>query len=420
MSRLARIGADFLTDRRGGIAVMFGIVLMALVMAVGMAVDYGRVVHTRSRLGKAVDAAALAAGRALLDGRLSDHDVQQIALRYFETNMADGATFGTASPPTVKVTRETGEVFVNAEADVPMTLTRIAGFTSVNIPAAAVSRFDDRDIELSLALDITGSMQGSKKIGALKTATKDLIDIMLPDGGTKNKVRVALAPYASGVNAGIYAQAVTGKKNATCTYEREGSNQTGDQAPGRNNYLKTNGDSGIDKNATCPSGATVIPLSTDKQALKRAVDRYVADGYTAGHLGAMWGQFLLSPNWAGVFGAQSAPVGYNDRRTVKAMVLMSDGQFNTVGGKMSSANEEVSQQRAVEICRRMRSNSVLVYAVGFALNDIRNRSERENAMQTLLDCAGNPDRYFDAADAAELRAAFTRIATQLNNLRLTN
>lgn len=420
MSRLTRIGADFVADRRGSVAVMFAIVLIGMVMAVGMAVDYGRVVHTKTRLGQAVDAAALAAGRALLDGRLSDSDVQQIARRYFETNMADGATFGTASPPVVKVTRHTGEVFVNAAADVPMTLTRIAGFTSVNVPAAAVSRFDDRDIELSLALDVTLSMQGSAKLGALKTATKDLIDIMLPDGGTKNKVRVALAPYSSGVNAGSYAQAVTGKRNVTCTYERNGSNPTGDQAPGQNNHLKTDGDSGIDRNATCPSGATVIPLTTDKQALKRAVDKYVAQGYTAGHLGAMWGQFLLSPNWSGVFGSQSAPVAYNDRKTVKAMVLMSDGQFNTVGGKMSSANERVSQSTAAEICRRMRTNSVLVYAVGFALDDIRNRSARENAMQTLLDCAGNPDRYFDAADAGELRAAFTRIATQLNNLRLTN
>lgn len=420
MSRPTRIGRNFLADRRGGVAVMFGIVLVGMVLAVGMAIDYGRIVHTRTRLAQAVDAAALAGGRALLDGRLTDNDVQQIALKYFESNMADGATFGTATPPVISITRQTGEVSVNAAADVPMTLTKIAGFTSVNVPAAAVSRFDDRDIELSLALDVTLSMQGSAKLGALKTATKDLIDIMLPDGGTKNKVRVALAPYSSGVDAGAYGQAVTGKKNVTCTFERKGSNPTGDQAPSSNSYLKIKGDSGINKNAACPSGASVMALSTDKQALKRAVDKYVAEGYTAGHLGAMWGQYLLSPNWSGVFGAQSAPVAYNDLKTVKAMVMMTDGQFNTIGGTYSSSNVRQSQTTAVEICRKMRSNSVLVYAVGFALDDIRNRSDRDGVMQTLLDCAGNPDRYFDAADAGELRAAFTRIATQLNNLRLTH
>lgn len=413
-----RFGAAFLADCRGGVAVMFGLLLLGLSLVAGMAIDYARLVHAKTRLAQAADAAALAAGRALLDGRLTDRDVQEIAERYFKSNMDGGANFGTVTAPSITVARETGEVHINVAVDVPMTLSKIAGVSSVKVPVTASTRFDDRDIELALALDVTGSMQGSEKIGALKIATKDLIDIMLPDQGTKNLVRVALAPFSSGVDAGQYARAVTGKRNVTCTFEREGTNPTGDQAPGPNNYLKVRGDPGVYEKADCPDDAEVIALSTDKQKLKQAVDRYKAKGNTAGHLGALWGSYLLSPHWSGVFGAQSAPVAYDDRKTVKAMVLMSDGQFNTMGGYSGRSRD--SQELAVEVCKKMRSNSILIYAVGFKLDEIRNRTERNSAMKTLLDCAGKPDRYFDAASGDELRATFTRIATQLNNLRLTN
>lgn len=418
MPRIARFGADFLADRRGGVAVMFGLMVLGIVLAAGMAVDYGRLVHTKMRIAQAADAAALAAGRALLDGRMSESDVKKVAERFFEANLADGGGFAPTPTPSVRVERATGEVYVDATASVPMTLTRIAGYTSVDVPVSAVTRFDDRDIELSLALDVTGSMKGSAKIGALKTATKELIDILLPDHGTTNKVRVALAPFSSGVDAGDYGEAITGRRKGECTFEREGSDPAGDQAPGPENYLKTKRDRDINNNANCPRNAEVIALTDDKRRLKEAVERYEAEGNTAGHLGAMWGSYLLSPHWSGVFGGQSTPVAYNDRKTVKAMMLMSDGEFNTFGGYSGRADD--SEDRAVKVCERMRSKSILVFTVGFALDEIPNRDKREAAKKILLDCAGSPDRYFDAEDEDELRAAFTRIAGQINNLRLTH
>lgn len=413
----SRFPRAFLTDQNGGVAVLFGLLLLGVLFSVGMAIDYGRVVHTKTRLAQAVDAAALAAGRALLDGRLSDTDVQEIAERYFDTNLGEGSGFGTVGRPFVRIVRATGEVHVTADANVPMTLTKIAGFSNVTVPATASSRFDDRDIELSMALDLTGSMGGSK-IRALKSATNALIDIMLPDvgsGTSDNKIRVALAPYSSGVDAGDYAKAVTGQKKQTCTFEREGSNPRGDQSPGPNNYLKVKGDTGIVRNPTCPDGE-VIALTSDKAALKREVARYNTGGSTAGHLGAMWGYFLLSPNWGSVFGGDSVPVAYGDRKTVKAMVLMTDGLFNTIGGRNYgdySAEARESAAWTVETCGKMRSDSILVYTVAFQVSS-------NSTKQMLLDCAGSPDRYFDAVDEEALRTAFTRIATQLNNLRLTN
>ncbi|MDX2259559.1 MAG: pilus assembly protein [Hyphomicrobiaceae bacterium] len=419
----ARFAHRFAGNRDGGVAVLFGLMVVALLTTMGVAVDFSRILHTKARLVAAADAASLAAGRALLDGRLSDADIIALAQSYFTENVgATGPDFGTVAIPTVGINRTTGEVRIDVAATVPMTLMQLAGFDQVAVPVASSTKFEEQDVELSLALDVTGSMDAPGKMDALKDATKDLIDIMLPDGGTTNDVRVALAPYSSGVNAGSYVRAATGQSTHTCTFEREGADQTSDAAPAMGNYLKVRGDAGIWSSATCPT-ATVTPLSDDKAALKSAVDGYRPTGSTAGHLGAQWASYLISPNWSGVFGAASAPAPFYDDKTVKAVVLMSDGLFNTVGGRNygdNSTQARQSQAMAVAVCDALRAKSVMVFTVGFRLDDIASATNRNAAAATLADCAGSSERYFDARDAAELRAAFQQIANQLNNLRLTN
>src|SRR5690606_3224776 len=149
------------------------------------------------------------------------------------------------------------------------------------------------------------------KIAALKDAVGDLLDIMLPDEGTTNKVRVAFAPYSSGVNAGSLASAATGNRSPNgCTFEREGAEPHGEQAPGIGNYLKVAGDAGVIAGAQCPAGTPVIGLSDDKRTLKDTVRGYGTGGSTAGHLGTQWAWYLVSPLWGGVLGTESAPAPY--------------------------------------------------------------------------------------------------------------
>lgn len=411
-------------DRDGAIAMLFGLMAFAFAMMSGMALDYSRVIHTRGKLTAAVDAAALAAGKALLDGRMTDGEITQMAKDYFTNNMnSDSGLFGSIGEPDIHIDRTTSSIVIDATAVVPMTLTRMAGFEDITLPVNSATTFEQQDIELSLALDLTGSMNGPGKLSALKTATKDLVDILLPDAGTPNEVRIAFAPYSSGVNAGQYAAAAAGQASNGCTYEREGANPTGDQAPGLNNYLKVIGDAGINNNGSCPSSAPVVALTDDKDVLKTTVDSYTAGGATAGHLGTQWAWYLLSPNWASVFGRNSQPEAYNDPNTMKAMILMTDGLFNTVGGTWygdSSQQADQSQAWTVEMCNNMRAQGVTVYTVGFQLDDISNSYNRDRATQTLLDCAGNPNRFYDADNPDELSTAFATIANQLNNLRLTH
>ena len=67
---LARLSAEIARlgrDRRGGVAVTFVLVLIGLIVAMGMAVDYAMAIRDRSTLQNAADAASLAASRVASD-----------------------------------------------------------------------------------------------------------------------------------------------------------------------------------------------------------------------------------------------------------------------------------------------------------------------------------------------------------------
>lgn len=418
--QVARRLVSFRRDERGTVMITFGLMAIMLFLAVGVAVDFARTHHAYSRLASAADAAALAAGKALLDGRNSDADVIRIANEFFNSNFKSEETYAGVSNFTPSVDRRSNTVTIDVVAEVPMTIMSITGLTSIEMPLQAVAKFDQKDIELSLALDVTGSMcMPCSKIAALKDAVGDLLDIMLPDGGTTNKVRVAFAPYSSGVNAGSYAAAATGNRSADgCTFEREGGQPNGEQAPGIGNYLKVAGDAGVVAGARCPGSSPVIGLSDDKRTLRDTVRGYGTGGSTAGHLGAQWAWYLVSPLWGGVLGTESAPAPYKDGKTVKAVVLMTDGANNTIGGRNygdHSAEARQSDDRMREICTSMRdgAHEILVFTVGFQLGG------NTTARDLLRDCAGTSTRFFPAEDRSELRQAFIAIATQLTSLRLT-
>lgn len=397
-------------DVRGSILPMFGLMFALIMLACGAALDAGRIYHSQSRLGAAADAAAIAAGKALLDGRNADEDIKRIAVEYFHANLKEWEGYTNVRSFGVTLNRATNTVEINLLADVPMTLTRIAGIESVDFPITSVATFQQKDIELAMALDITGSMSGIK-ISSLKSAAADMLDILLPDGGTPNKVRVAFAPYSSGVNAGSFASAATNFRSTNgCTFERQGSEPEGDQAPSVSNYLKVSSDLG---GAACPT-AKVVGLTDDKALLKANVNSYAATGTTAGHLGAQWASYLVSPHWGGVLGAESVPVAYNDGKTVKAVVIMTDGENNTFGGR--SGRRTQSDDLETKICTEMKSKSIIVFTIGFTAGAAPLDAQ---AQKVLQGCASDAGHFFLASDSNGLHQAFTAIAAQLNNLRIS-
>jgi hypothetical protein len=412
------VARDFAADVRGAIAIIFGLSIFVLMLVTGLAIDVGRVMHAERSLAAAIDAAALAAAKGLRVSNLTDAEVQDLAQRYFDANMQGaGASYANVQSFSVTVDRSNNSVSIDVTSEVPMIFANVGGISSIPVPKASVAIFDTKDIEIGLQLDVTGSMcMPCTKIAALKDAVagpNGLLDILMPDSGTTNSVRIGLAPFAAGVNAGSYLAAVTGGRTPAdgCVYERlnialqptevspagAGRFKVRSEAPGAN---------------PCPRPENrVVAMTDSKSDLRTAVNGLTTDGATAGHLGAAWAWGLISPEWSSVWGG-TAPAPYNDGRTEKYVILMTDGDYNTVGGVMSNANQAVSNQHAANTCTAIKSNGVVVFTIGFQVS---------NAAKTRLrSCASGNSRFYDAGDAQSLRDAFRAIAEEINSLRLSS
>jgi len=416
----AQTAKGFGRNEDGAIAPIFGIAATAIVMIVGMAVDIGRAVHSNQRLGYAMDAAALAAAKGIKLEGLTDDQAITLAETVFNENMAQtSGTWTQINALSVALDRAKGSAEINVDASVPMAFAGVMGFRKIDLPKSAVAIFDSKDIEVSLQLDTTGSMSapsgsGNTKIHDLRIATAELIDTLMPATPVAGrKLRIGIAPFSSGVNAGAYLRAVDGNRSSTtnCVYERETPTyQTTDSAPTALGALKIKAD--LTPGAQdCPA-ASVLPLTDDKSALKAKAASLAATGSTAGHLGTAWAWYLLSPVWNIVWNLPSPVAGYNDGKTMKFAILMTDGEYNTIGGFQSGGNVVRSSDTAVDTCNAMKAQGIVVYTVGFKLTDPR-------AISTLADCASGSSHAIRAEDGNELRAAFNHIATQIMSLRLS-
>ncbi|MEL7302072.1 MAG: pilus assembly protein [Pseudomonadota bacterium] len=410
-----RILTSFSRDERGVVAMIFGLTCVMLLLLAGLAIDVGRAIHTSTRLSAALDSAALAGAKALRLQGLTETEASELTRRMFEANYKDLTSFdGKITNLSITADASKSKVEITAETSVGMHLAKLAGINTMDFERTATAIFEAKDIEVAVQLDVTGSMcNPCSKIADLKSATKTLVDVLIPEEQTGQKIRIAYAPFSAGVNAGSYLGAVSGgdRTSDRCTYERkEQGFQFTDQPPVGEARLQTTED--LSDAIRCSRSAPILPMTDDKELLKSTVDRYTTGGYTAGHLGTAWSWYLLSPQWGSIFPQSARPAEYNDGGTVKVAILMTDGEYNTVEGKSGNAGK--SSDFAKATCSAMKAKKIIIYTVGFKL------SAGSNARETLEECASGPGKAYSAEDGAALNAAFRDIAEDITNLRLSN
>jgi Flp pilus assembly protein TadG len=435
MLAFRRLASAFARDRDGSVAVLFGLSSIVLFALIGVAIDTSRYHNYSALMQTSLDAAALAGAKLLPDDTLNDADITSLVQAHYAESMSKAGVHATdLQVPTINIDRTTNTVQVDGSARLPAMISSILTQTNPDVKRSSKVVFDMKKVELSMVLDITGSMNNNNKLADLKVAAKDVIDELYNASISEDGIRIALAPYSASVNAGQYAAAVTnvpttttctwdkhewkckdvaGADQDTCVVERQGSNAATAAAPVGVDKLP-NVPAPAPANYFCPT-STVLGLQGKSQqtSIKDTIDTYVAAGGTAGHIGTAWGWYLLSPDWAGVLGT-SAPKGYGEDDVNKSMIIMTDGIFNTsyLTGSTDAAtqaNESYAQFDA--LCDGAKGKGIKVYTVGFDLNDPR-------ALAELESCASGSSFFFDAKTGADLKAAFKAIAQKLNTLRV--
>ncbi len=420
-------------DREGSIGIIFAAMIIPVTATIGMAVDLGQAVKVKTELQTTLDAAALAAGREYQT--TSDTGAAEAKAReHFAAALPHDVT---AEITRAVVDEENAAVEIAATASVDTSFLAMIGFDklaiSLNSSAGTGLSGSSKDLEVSLMLDITGSMcQPCSKITDLKVAAKDLIQSLLPNADAADHARIAIVPFSETVRPGNdvlesiigtppAAKQIRGSDGrrrtytlSSCVSERLGDDAFTDATPGTGSYAgpvyTTNG--------SCLPSSTVLPLTNDKSDLDARIDSLSASGYTAGQIGTAWAWYAISPNWADIWPMGSEPAAYSDN-VMKVAVLMTDGEYNTdyrqgvqtrtVGGAPDNGS---SDEQARQMCEAMKASGITVYTVGFQLTDA-------NAVETMSQCASGDSYAFLAGDGSQLRQAFRDIAFRLSDLRLT-
>ena len=200
------IGCQLLADAEGNVLPMAAMSLVIMAALVGGGVDMSRAYKVQNRLQSACDAGALAGRRAVTNAGFNAA-AQTQANRYFAINF-DQNQQGTHSTAIGFSSDQAGNS-INGQAStmMPMLVMQLVGAGDMNIAVECASTMGVGNSDVTMVLDVTGSMgtslSGGTRLSALQTAMKNFYStVATASQGTNARVRYAFVPFSTTVNVG--------------------------------------------------------------------------------------------------------------------------------------------------------------------------------------------------------------------------
>lgn len=350
IARLRRSVAAYRTDESGVLEKPMIATLLCMVAVGGIGIDLVHLERDRTNLQYTLDRAVLAA--ADLDQQLAP---TAVVLDYM--NKAGLSDYHTTIPaPIVTPTQKRVTASVDAEFD-PLWLKFANYTTALPLKANATAEESIGNVEISLVLDVSGSMRNNNRLVNLKTAAKEFVQTM-SDNTEDDKMSISIVPYSTQVsmpaaffehlNLSIdhdysYCLNFAPADYTTTTLSRQNQYERTMHFSiwGSSDYRTR---SSLVSRATCAAHQdyperTAILFEDDVATLQSYIDDFNYSDNTSLDIGMKWGVALLDPSVQPIISAMSAgagatisdrfanrPVAYTDRDTIKVVVLMTDGE----------------------------------------------------------------------------------------------
>lgn len=452
LRRIWGLVAAFRGATHGNVAVIFALSAVPLISFVGAAIDYSRANAARSSMQAALDSASLMLSRDLGNGTITSSQISTKAAAYVS------ALYTNKDAPSVSVTATYTAASGSTPASIKLDGTgsivtdfmQVVGIPNMNIKASSTTSWGTTKLRVALALDNTGSMSSSNKIGNLKTAAKNLVTQLSGLAATSGDVYISVIPFeidvnvgTSNVNASWLRWDLWDPKNYSNsaspwdTYcnngywltmaQCQGHGWTWNHTPVTSDKTKWNGcvsdrDQSYDTTATVPSSSAtnfpadqdqscpdvpILPLTYDWTTIKNTIDSMTAQGATNQTIGLQWAWLSLlqqSP-----MNAPSESAGYTYQ---KIIVLFTDG-LNTGDrwyGDFSNTSTSVDN-RMKTLCDNVKAAGITLFAV---------QIDTDGAGQSavLPYCASDSSKFFMLTDPGQIATAFSQIGTAISKLRV--
>lgn len=464
MSRKSNVQSEslarqFVRASHGNVAVIFSIALVPILGFVGAAIDYSRANKARTAMQTALDSAALMVSKDLSSGAITSGQVTAKAQAYFAslyTNSDAGGVTVTASY-TAKDSSGSSTVKLNGSGTVPTDFMNLLGFPTLGIGSSSTATWGGTRLRVAMALDVTGSMNDAGKLGAMKTAAKNLIDNLRASAQSTDDVYMSIVPFAHMVNVG------TGNRNASWIKwddwtENEGSCQqywwdnrsydtkTDCQNAGRTwTPLSTSAWQGCVSDRDQPADTTkdapntpatrfparyqllnstvcppqITPMTSiyaagDALTLKTKIDGLTASGGTNQPIGMAWAWLSLQTG-----NPLNTPAKDPDFKYTDAIILLSDG-LNTMDRWPSYGNGQVQYNGQIDarqklLCDNIRASSTNTSRTVIYTIQVNTDGDPESAILKYCADSGN---FFATTTASGISTAFAQIGSSLSKLRI--
>ncbi len=474
--KLATLCREFKRDEGGNFAITFAFAAVAIFLSVGLAVDFSRSIGTKTRINNALDSATLATARALSIGEITRPQADAYLSALFAANIGvDNLADSKYSIDNITIDPVNQTVTASASYDQKLLFMQVGTDKSTQVVGSlSASSYGQSDIEISMVLDVTGSMGGSR-ISSLKAAAKLGVEELLKvNTDTDEHIRISLVPYSDSVNAGplakyVYPDYDESKSNApvfsaqkfndtgigyekdflldqygecnwsgSCWFpsdykiKNDGSSHdscaTDRKAPSSGKsyqYSDANPSKGmISRDSRLPkygcTSSEIVLLSSDETKLKNAISGLSTGGCTAGHIGLQWAWYTISKEWADYVPAASKPGDMStDDELSKYIILMTDGAFNTAyagtnSSRVGCRKSSLSKTHTNALCNAVKGSNVKIFTIGF---------QTSNSAESLLAACASPDEgqityHYEPDTASELKATYEAIANTIQSLRL--
>ena len=340
--------------KEDGTLLIFGVyVFVMMLMVVGWGIDLMHYERERAALQYTLDRAVLAA--ADLDQTLPP---EEVVADYFEKSGLGESLSGVS----VSEGLNYREVFASAEIEMNTQFMHMTGIDTLTAPALSKAEERVDAVEISLVLDVSGSMNSNNRLPNLRVAAKDFVDSM--DANTEDdKLSISIVPYATQVSIpqSLFAQLNTSEEHdySRClNFEFNHFDQT--EIAASTPYQRTmhfdpwyyydgrkddpvaivGMDEGLDSSLpVCEalSSREALVMQQDPEALKSYIDNLIGRGNTSIDIGMKWGTAMLDPLFNDLVGTMISdgdvpavfadrPYSFEETNTLKVVVVMSDGQ----------------------------------------------------------------------------------------------
>jgi Flp pilus assembly protein TadG len=343
----------FTRGEEGSTMVLGLFVFVVMLAAGGMAVDFMQAERERAQIQYTLDRAILAG--AALSQPLVPKDVVE---DYFQKSGLDNYNLSVSTPEESN-TLTSRRVEAHATSNVNNYFVNMVGIGDMLVSAEGAAEERVQNVEISMVLDVSGSMGSSSKMTNMKTAALEFVETVLTTDNI-NRVSINLVPYNMQVNAGeALLDALDADFNVTnehdnshcldftstqfqssaissgTTYQRTGHF---DPFYTSINHPATSSDDNNTRLFMCPTTdySEITLLSQNLSDLQDKINALQPGGNTSIDIGVRWGSTLLDPSVNSVLDELSGddavdavfsdrPAAYDDSDSIKIMIVMTDG-----------------------------------------------------------------------------------------------